>query len=244
MDNNQDELLKVYPIKKAYPQQSQKTEIKKEQQENYATGPVPEKKSVILIIFLTIITLGVYPFFWFLGKKEELKNLRTKTKPYSSLIPSIGIFIWFLFFVSLVTSAILIPPEKITEFFGDKAVAIEAKLLEIQMKMPIEYFSTIQKTVDISLIATIILLVIILISLSFKTKKIIDEALANKGSKTKLSIFYTLIYNLFYIQYEINRVEEDKEENPRKAPLITTIILAIFLISLATLIILIEEGII
>ena len=41
---------------------------------------VPGKKSVFLMFLLSVITLGIYFFIWYMKRAGELNNLRTKSK--------------------------------------------------------------------------------------------------------------------------------------------------------------------
>jgi len=54
--------------------------------------------------------------------------------------------------------------------------------------------------------------------LAFNTRAILNEALAKKGVTRKVSWFFTLIFNFLYLQYEINRITEDRENEKRKGP--------------------------
>jgi hypothetical protein len=77
----------------------------------------------------------------------------------------------------------------------------------------------------------------LLIHLAFKIRIIINQALSNKGSRARISWYFTLIYNLFYIQYEINRISEDKENKPRTAPwVLLEMIITLIIIGIVTII--------
>lgn len=180
---------------------------------------IPQKKSVFLLVILTFITLGIYPYFWYINRSNELNNLKTGIK-IKKTVPIICLFLFIL--VLALGFAINLLPKLYPDQFPT-ASSIN--------QIPTYYL--------IIIIAYIILTLIILITIiitAFKIRKILNQTLINKGEKVKLSWFYTLIFNYLYLQYEINRIIDDKENNKRTAPLICFILLFILPI-LASLII-------
>jgi len=160
---------------------------------------VPQKKNVFLIVLLSIITLGIYPAYWYSKRIKELNNLKTEQE--ISTTPAVFYF----------GCAIAL-------------VILEFMLISSIITYPERYFSEISFTTSqIVLVAGAqsILLITIIISLylAFKTRSIINSAIFNKGLENlKISKFFTFIFNLFYLQYEMNRVILNKEREKRTAP--------------------------
>ena len=89
-------------------------------------------------------------------------------------------------------------------------------------------FMKIQGIIIEVLISIIIIIYIGLsLFLAFRTRTIINEAWKDKGVNRKVSWFFTLIFNLFYLQYEINRTINNKEEEKRTGPWVCLISLLI-----------------
>lgn len=153
---------------------------------------VPDKKSIFLLIFLSIITLGIYPAFWYIRRAPEFNDLHTTKK----LNPSIGI-LYLVGHLIFLTSIALYITNMLYKF------------------TTITDFDLIAITTAISLIGIILIIKIIL---AFKTKNLINEALKNKGVERKLSGFFTLIFNQYYLQYEINRIMKNTEDSKRIGP--------------------------
>jgi predicted membrane protein len=183
---------------------------------------IPEKKSVVILVILSYITLGIYPFIWYIKRSKELNNLNTQAK-LKKLISVIPLSLYILIIIFAIAGAYLI------------------------YSNPTQYSSQVssisQIPIEILIISSIILvfgllLFIFILALGFKTRKILNQALINKGEKVKISGFYTFFFNFLYLQYEINRIIDDKENNKRRGPLIWFIILYILpvLISLVTII--------
>ena len=170
---------------------------------------IPKKKSVFLICILSLITIGIYQYFWYIKRADELNNLRTASK-FNKAIPIIALTL-YLAFIALYIVLITFSPQIST---GVPAINFN--------DVPIEF------TINLSLIVIIlVILMIMMLLMAFKTRKILNEALVNKGEKIKISGFFTLIFNFLYLQYEINRIIDDKENNKRKGPWIMFIILYI-----------------
>jgi hypothetical protein len=174
---------------------------------------VPRKKSVLLVIILTWITLGIYKGIWYMKKVTEFLNLGTNKKP-NNTVPTI-----FIILNILIIAAIIILPITITQEMGTFY----------------QYLSPLQT----GIIAAIVLLAIIKLTLSlflaFHARTIINQALENKESKTRLSVFFTIIFTHLYLQYEINKIIDDKEDTPKIAPWIMVLVIFI-IIALAIII--------
>ncbi len=171
---------------------------------------VPKKQSVALLFILTLITLGLYGIIWYIIKVKSFNNLQTKTKLSKSL-PVILIFTWIIILALSGTAYY---------FTSTSTSGTVSSISEIPQNIQIIY---------ISLISIVFIHIILIIITSFRYRKILNEALINKGSRIKLSGFYTFFFNFLYLQYEINRIVDDKEENKRTAPLICFLLLYIVL---------------
>lgn len=181
---------------------------------------IPKKKSVFLLVILSILTLGIYPIIWYTKRSDELNNLRTEKKIRKSLT-----ILPLLFLISAVFVVLL------NIFFG---IVEEWKVVENNdiTQLPLPFI--------VSFILVVLLISLYMIIFYFfmplRTKKILDQALANKGTMKenkvlKLSWFFSLVFNLFYLQYEINRIITDKELEKRKGPWIVLIIYLILIIA-------------
>ena len=180
-----------------------------EKMSNESSMNIPKKKSVALLILLHIITLKIYQYFWYLKRTPELNNLNTKTKAKKGL--AINVLVLYFIIMALAISLVII-----------------AKMNDIPSGK-IEFTSVPNSfiIVLISLVVIGLIQLILIIFLAFKTRKILNESLANKGINRKVSGFFTLFLNFFYLQYEINRIINDKEMNKRIGPMIWFIILYI-----------------
>jgi len=74
--------------------------------------------------------------------------------------------------------------------------------------------------------------------MAFRTRTLLNQAIENKGTKKngktlRFSWFFTLIFNLFYLQYEINRIIDDKEDQPKKGPWVCFILILLLLVGLS-----------
>ena len=180
-----------------------------EKTSNETSMNIPKKKSVALLILLHLVTLKIYQYFWYLKRIPELNNLKTKTKARKN----IAINALVLYFITTALAIFLVIIAKMNDIPSGK---IE--------------FSSVPNSFIIVLISLVVIgliQLILIIFLAFKTRKILNESLANKGINRKVSGFFTLFLNFFYLQYEINRIIDDKEMNKRIGPLIWFIILYI-----------------
>ena len=175
---------------------------------------VPEKRSVVLMLFLSIITLGIYPSIWYIRRVSEFNGLHTEKKLNLSLS------VLFLFII--IAGLLVLPLSKILSQFG---IIFENPVIEFFNILPSGFITTIQ-------IIVYLILILLYFSLAFTSRKVINEAIARKGIQRKISGFFTLIFNLFYLQYEVNRIMKDKEETKRIAPwTILTLILILAAVS-------------
>ncbi len=180
---------------------------------NESSMYIPKKKSVIILIILSIITLGIYNSIWYIKRSSELNNLKTQKKSKKGL----AIFSLIIYLIMLVSVILL----QIIAITSDQNIINKENIKNIDFKdVPIEFTILFILIFSLSLINLILLLI-----LGFNTRKILNQALINKGTKVKLSWFYTLIFNLLYLQYEINRIIEDKEDKKRIGPLIWFLII-------------------
>ncbi len=169
---------------------------------------VPKKKNIFLTLILTIITLGIYSSHWYLKRSIEFNNLGTQKKmskktPLTLLVLNI-----------IMISLIVIFPLTITEDIGTFY----------------QYLTNFQKFILYGLGGIILLIFLSSLIVSFKSRAVINQALENKGTKARVSIFFTLIFGMYYLQYEINRIIADKEESPKVAPLIVISVIVLLII--------------
>ena len=191
----------------------EKEELSKEQQ-------VPKKFSVFLLFLLCVITSSIYSFVWYIINVAKLNNLNTKTK----LNKKIALITLVIFVIIIILMVPLFYIAK-TSLYGSSGPATSISEVPIQFAI-----------VFITYIILLIIVSILTLFLAFRTRKILNEALINKGEKVRVSGFFTLIFNLFYLQYEINRIIDDKENNKKLGPWIIFIILLLIIIAIPILI--------
>ncbi len=170
------------------------------------TEKIPEKKSVVLLLFLSIITLGIYPYFWYLKRVPELNNLETNSKAKKGLALSGVILVFLMFILSFTLS-----------FLGSTN-------LDNLDNLEFDEIPTEVLVIFIVLATVMVLCFVITISLAFNVRKVLNEAIVNKGENVKISGIYTLFFNMLYLQYEINRIIDDREKAPRRGPLIAFVL--------------------
>ena len=191
---------------------------------------VPKKFSAILLLLLTIVTFGIYNYIWFIINSNKLNNLKTKSK-LNKKIALVSLVIYIMIIILGILLLIIINSSK----DSNSALTNVTKISDI----PIQFI-----VVFITALALIVILAVLILFLAFKTKRILNETLENKGENVKLSGLFTLIYNLFYLQYEINRIINDKENNKRLAPWIIFIFLILIIIAVPLIFYLSTKGII
>ncbi|MBR9702003.1 DUF4234 domain-containing protein [Candidatus Pacearchaeota archaeon] len=210
MNNQIKKVVKKKVIQTTPPNQQPLKKVpqtKKVQTETQPGPKVPQKKSVVWLWFLSIITLGIYPAIWYIKRKPEFDNLKTQKKL------SKGAAITYLIFM-----IIIIILQIANLFFKDKInVFLETTLGLILL--------------SIGFIFTI-LLIYLSLKLAFNTRTILNQTMTNKGGTRKASWFFTLIFNFLYLQYEINRIIDDRENEKRVGPwaCLTVIILTLIII--------------
>ena len=169
---------------------------------------IPKKKSVILLFLICTFTLTIYHGFWYIKRVKELNNLKTTTK----IKKTIPIILVILTFTELII---------IGSLFGiagfDDSVAYEDIIK--YSDIPTSFI-----VLDITLLTLLLIHAILIILISFKTRKILNESLTNKKIQRKTSGFFTLFFNFLYLQYEINRIIKDKETESRMGPWIAFIL--------------------
>lgn len=176
---------------------------------------LPEKRSVALLVLLTIVTLGIYPFIWYYRRSTELNNLGTEKKLGK---------IWITILLVLAVAV-----DSISVWINYKQSSFITTILEGN----ISSLGTVSPIVGTLLILQYILLVlsialiIIALFVAFRSRTIINQALEKKGVTRKISWFFTLIFNFYYLQYEINRTLENLEMEKRIGPWIALVILVL-----------------
>lgn len=163
----------------------------------------PRKRNVFLIYLLTMITSGIYAPIWYLKRKNKFDNLGTEKKLNKNFI------------VAYLILSIL--------------MALISVVLNIFYSFSPELFENLWNSLAFVIIFIILIICLIVISiiLSFNARKIINQAWVAKGVKRKVSWLFTLIFNLFYLQYEINRTVDNKEMEKRVGPWLCFILLII-----------------
>lgn len=175
---------------------------------------IPTKKNILLMLIVSIITLGIYQSFWYSKKVDELYNLGTQKKLSRSLtiVPLIiNIFLIGLMIVFPLT--VTIDVQRLPDNITDLQTGI---LFVISICLILEWF--------------------FLTLLGFQTRSIMNEALKNKETDSSVSGLFTLLFNVHYLQYEINKIIDDKENKPKTGPwailiFIISIILSVFISS-------------
>ena len=164
---------------------------------------IPKKKSVFLLFLFSFITAHIYSYVWYIKRSNELNNLQTQSKLKEGIA-----FLSLIIYLLLILTAIgMSLTAKITG--QDLASQQLSNIAEIPITFLVLY-------VILAILA--ITLFILVLFMSFRTRKILNESLASKGSKIKTSWFLTLIFNFYYLQYEINRIIDDREEHRRTGP--------------------------
>lgn len=147
---------------------------------SYETNPNINciKNSVIKLIILTFVTFTVYYPIWFLKVRTKINNLKSYKK--------IGSFIPIIVLILTAIYMILAFLEGFTEGFGPNIFHIE-------------YLSIISDYLGYVLIAGDIALLI----QCFKIRTIL---LDHYGDRISISIMATFFFQIFYLQYKINKL--------------------------------------
>ncbi len=171
----------------------------------------PQKKNVALLWILSTITLNIYSAIWFIKKSRELNTLGTQKKLKETLTV-----------IYLIITIVAIPILILLFVFSTLAIT----------KPNLDYASIFTIIAIIYSIIALFILILVLF-MSFCIRTIINETLTKKGVTKKISWFFTLIFNIFYLQYEINRIMENKEYEKRIGPWVCLgIIIALSLTSI------------
>ncbi|HLC86785.1 MAG TPA: DUF4234 domain-containing protein [Candidatus Nanoarchaeia archaeon] len=186
--------------------------------DNQESKNLPQKKSVILLWILSIITLGIYGPVWYLKRKSEFDNLQTNKKLSTKLIKAVLI----LFVITLILRILLL----IISLTGGTENLISGEMGLATLGI-ILLVSIILSFIIAGISITAFVLFIIL---AFKTREILNQTLENKKVTRKISGFFTFIFNFLYLQYEINRIIEDREYEKRTGPWIIFILLILLTI--------------
>jgi hypothetical protein len=174
---------------------------------------LPKKEGVFLIFILTVITLGIYGAYWYIKNSDRLNNLNTQKKISKGLAISFLVFLVISFSINIIGN--LIQPNSI----------------ELNNQIPTQVYVML-----IGFIILFLTTIIISIILAFKTRSILNEIWANKNVNRTVSWLFTLFLNLYYLQYEINRTLENKENESRVGPWIWFIIILLSPIIIITII--------
>jgi hypothetical protein len=158
---------------------------------------VPKNKSVLLVIILSIITLGIYPAIWYMSKSDEFYNLGTKKK-LGPTLPAMLIVSNILLIASIIIFPLTIDIAQMGSFY--------------------QRLSPLQTIILFAIGFFLLLKIFFSLLLAFYSRTIINQALENKESKTRVSAFLTFIFTKLYLQYEINKIVDDKEEEPKIGP--------------------------
>ena len=141
---------------------------------------------VCLLIFLTIITLGLYIPVWFLVKRCAINELQSSEK--LGLVAPV-------FVIGIVGIALLFQTPLC--FYIPYCVTIADYLLSVRV------FEFIFNLLDLICIITIVVL-------SLKVRRIFIEHYNNYlQKKLKFSGIATFFFTIYYLQYKINRLSEN-----------------------------------
>jgi len=168
---------------------------------------VPQKKNIFLIWLLSTITLDIYTSVWYIKKSQEFYNLGTQKRL------SNGLPLTLLIINILLITSIVILPLTINEDMGTFY----------------EHISPLQSGLIFAIGILILLKLFFALLLAFYSRSVINQALENKESKTKVSGLFTLIFTHLYLQYEINKIIDDKEDTPKVGPWVFLLIILLLI---------------
>ncbi len=135
------------------------------------------------VIGLTMITLGLYGYYWLFSRTKILNSL-LPNKPIASSLIIITLIILLL---NLVLT-LFIPVLPTMEFVNPKIIATIYLL-----------------SIPVSFVAVILFLIW---AFSFRNRfNILSES--SKGSKFWLGIILTFFLNVYYFQYKINQIHDE-----------------------------------
>lgn len=141
------------------------------------SGQELKRTSVILLIFLTVITAGIYYPIWFLKRRNVINSLQSKEKLNSGVF----IFAIVVFSISLLVALISGACEELGEMYTAKGLDAFSRILD--------------------LVAGITLLV-----QCFKVRRIFNEHF-NIHLKRVIAFsgVATFFFQIYYLQYKVNR---------------------------------------
>jgi len=143
------------------------------------TGPELGRTNVLFLIFLTVITLGVYYPIWFLRKKDALNKLQAKEKLGS------GLFI-FITIVQIPTIFIGFTIGFLEGFTGEEGIGKGFDLLTKLLSLAVG---------------------IIFLAKSLKVRRILKGHFGGHlGYGISFSPLATFFFQIYYLQYKINRL--------------------------------------
>ena len=180
------------------------------------TAPL-QKKSVALLVFLSIITAGIYTAIWYIKRSPEFDKLGTQKK----LSKNIAIIFLILVIIGVLFNSSITINEK--EY---NILKISIQNINFQVGSLVIY--PISFIINLSFLVSGLFLV-------FRSRTILNEQLLKKGITRKVSWFFTLIFGFLYIQYEINRIIENREYEKRIGPWVWFIVLLLLFILLIIL---------
>ena len=150
-----------------------------------------KRRSLILMIVLSIVTFGLYYPIWFLRRRAALNRLDSPRK--LRLWPFVIVITWFVFQFIAGIAAGFIAGIAAGSALPERAIGARAALL----------LNVVQLAVGILMLVQ-----------SFFTKDILEDHLVGPGDRVpnplfvdtvKLSGVMTFLFQIFYLQYVINR---------------------------------------
>ena len=169
---------------------------------------LPQKKNIFLIWLLSTITCSIYTAVWYLKRTPEFNNLGTQTKLKKKLAKTL-LIIDMLIILCIFAFPLTISPAEMGSFYQNTT--------STQMLLATVFG------------ACIILRIIFTLYLAFKCREIINQAISNNTGK-KISWLLTLVFTHLYLQYEVNRIVQDKEDKPVRAPWVWFVIILILIV--------------
>jgi len=149
-------------------------------------SPLPglRRTSVLLLIFLSFITVAIYYPVWFLRRRSALNGLRSRDKLNT------GVFVVAIVLFSVGLSLMLMAGalEGFGEGLGRRDILAVSKGLEGFAQF-------------LNLVAGIALLI-----QSFKVRRMLTEHLASLGQARPISGVATFFFQILYLQHKINQV--------------------------------------
>jgi len=133
-----------------------------------------------MILFLNIITVGIYPFFWFLRRERAFNRLESKNKLSKKFL----IFLIVAVFSQLVLGFV----SGVYDSLDSPARA-----------------DLIMNIGDVVGWVAVILLTVV----SFHTRKILIDHTEVMGQPIKINRFWTFLFNNLYLQYKLNDLIDD-----------------------------------